>query len=35
MVSLKHIAEVIPNPSNQPFQADWGTFLLLYASKGI
>ena len=23
-VSLKHIAEVIPNPSNQPFQANWG-----------
>ena len=22
-VSLKHIAEVIPNPSNQPFQANW------------
>ena len=22
-VSLRHIAEVIPNPSNQPFQANW------------
>ena len=23
-VSLKHITEVIPNPRNQPFQANWG-----------
>ena len=23
VVSLKHIAEVVPNPSNQPFQANW------------
>ena len=23
VVSLKHIAEVMPNPSNQPFQANW------------